>query len=273
MSDSSNTEFSVLLWLLGLGVATLAAHLSQAWVRVAQGRSGSGSGSVWRQWRALLLAAVVLGTGLCSAMVLGMCAEALPFPIGYQYAPAAGLWLAAMVGCVPVVALLARNTHAWALLVAGLMLALVAGAVQGGWIWAAGFRPGVLWRREWVGLAAVVLATGLSAALWVAHSETGRSSARRSLWRGVGVLMMGVVLMAGAALLMFAGGVHAQQGSVYRDELPATVLCLVCGVPVTLLMAALSLDLLLRRHQRSQRNPKDFSPHKRRKRRHRVREL
>ena len=113
----------------------------------------------------------------------------------------------------------------------------------------------------------------LVAALWVAHSETGQSSARRMLWRAVGVLMMGVVLMAGEALLMFAAGVHAQLGSVYRNELPATVLCLVGGVPVALLMAALSLDLLLRRHQRSQRNMKDFSPHKRRKRRHRVRQL
>lgn len=269
MNDSSDAEFSFLLWLLGLGVAVLAAHLSQAWVRVARGRGGP-----WlRQWPALLLAAAVLGTGVCSAMVLGMSAEALPFPIGYQYAPAAGLWLAAMVGCVPVVAVLVGTARVWALLCAGLLLAAVAGAVQGGWIWAAGFRPGVLWRREWVALAAVALAVGLCTALWVLHSEAGQTSQRRKLWRASGALLVGVALMAGQAMLMFAGGMHSQQGSVYQTELPGTVLCLVCGVLVTLVMAAMSLDLLLRRQQRSQRNRKDFSPHKRRKRRHRIREL
>jgi Na+/glutamate symporter len=79
--------------------------------------------------------------------------------------------------------------------------------------------------------------------------------------------------MAGQTRLMFAGGMHSQQGSVYQGELPGTVLCLVCGVVVTLVMAAMSLDLLLRRQQRSQRHLKDFSPHKRRKRRHRIRQL
>lgn len=269
MNDSSNAEFSMLLWLLGLGVATLAAHLSQAWVRVAQGRANG----VLRQWRAVLLAAAVLGTGLCSAVVLAMCAEALPFPIGYHYGPAAGLWLAAMVACVPVVAVAVATQRAWVLLGAGLVLALVAGAVQGGWILAAGFRPGVLWRREWVALAMVVLVVGLCAALWVAHSETAQSSPRRSLWRAGGAVLIGMTAMAGQSVLMFAGGIHHQQGSVYQDELPGTVLCLVCGVLLPLVMAAMSLDLLLRRQQRNQRNPKDFSPHKRRKRKHRSRQL
>ena len=269
MNDSPNAEFSFLLWLLGLGVAVLAAHLSQAWVRVAQGRGGP----LLRQWPALLLAAAVLGTGICSAMVLGMSAEALPFAIGYEYGPAARLWLAAMVASVPVVLILVRTTRAWALLCAGLLLAMVAGALQAGWISAAGFRPGVLWRREWVAAAATVLAVGLTTAVWLVHSQTGQDSQRRALWRASGALLTGVTVMAAQSVLMFAGGMHSQQGSVYKDELPSAVLCLVCGVLVPLVMAALSLDLQLRRRQRSQRNHKDFIPNKRQKRRHRVRRL
>ncbi len=276
MSDSSNAEFSLLLWLLGLGVATLAAHLSQAWVRVAQGRiggNGGSNGSVWRQWRALLLAAGVMGTGLCSAVVLGLGAEALPFPIGYAYAASAGLWLAAMGLCLPAAALAAKVRRTWWLLGAGVLLALAAAAVQAGWIWAAGFRPGILWQREWVALAVLVLVLGLSAAMWVAHSEAAQASQRRSLWRAGGAVLAGVTLMAGQVMLMFAAGVPSQRGSVYQDQLPGFVLCLVCGVLVTLVMAGMSLDLMLRRQQRSERSAKDFNPHKRRKRRHRMRQL
>ena len=269
MNNSSDVEFSLLLWVLCFGAAMLAAQLSQAWARLAHARGGP----LRRQWPALLVAAAVLGTGLCSAMVLGMCAEALPFPIGYHWGAAAGLWLAAMVASLPVVAITAGPTRGWTLLAAGALLALVAGAVQAGWIGAAGFRPGAVWRPEWVAVAAAVQVSGLSTALWVSHSQTGHHSPRRTLWRIGGAALVAVVLTGGQALLMWAAGMHGQQGSVYQNELPGTVLCPVSGVLVTLVMAGMLLDMQLRRQHRGHKGARALNLLKRRKRRHRVRHL
>jgi NO-binding membrane sensor protein with MHYT domain len=273
MNDSSDGEFSFLLWLLGAFVAVLAAYVSQGWVRQAQRGP-----TVLSQWRALLLAAGASGTGLCSAMVLGMQAAALGFPIGYQALPTAGLWLMAVLGGLAVAVWSASSLRWWSLLGSGALMAVVATALQAGWIWAAGFRPGVAWDAAWLAAAAGGLVIGLSLATWVALTEPGlpdqgsQRGRRGLLWRLGGALLAGLTVMAGQEGVMWAAGLSTQQGSVYQYEVPGAVLSVVCGVLVPLVLAAMVLDLWLRRPRRK-RSTRNFNPQKQRRRRYRSRHL
>lgn len=268
----AETEFSVVLWALGGLVAALAVHLAQGWVRMAQRGTG-----LRREWRALLLAAAVLGLGLSSALELGMHALPLPFPVGYRWLAVALLVPAAVLACAPaVVVVLLAARGAWAntlLLASGALLAFAALVLQAGWVWAAGFRPGVLWRVELVAAAAVLVAVGMGLAQWLGHAAAFQASRRRVLWRVGAAALAALTLMSGQQLMALAAGLQAQSVSSYTGELSGTVLSLVCGVVVPLALVALILDLWLRRHQRRQRGHGDFNPAHRRKRRHKVRTL
>lgn len=264
----SDTEFSVLLWALGVFVAALAMHLGQGWVRMAQ------RGATLRhEWRALLLAATVLGLGLTSAVELGMQAQALSFPVGYRWLAVAVMLPAAVLACAPAAVAAVFGARALALFASGALLAMAMVALQAGWVWAAGFRPGVLWRVELVGAAAVLAIVGLTLAQWMAVAPAFQASPRRALWRIAAAALAALTLMAGQQLMTLAAGLHTQAASSYNGELPGTVMSLVCGVVVPLALVALMLDLWLRRHQRRQRGHGDFNPAHRRKRRHKMRTL
>lgn len=268
----AEAEFSVLLWALGGGVATLAVHLGQGWVRMAQ------RGPALRhEWRALLLAAAVLGLGLTAAVELGMQAQALPFPVGYRWLAVAVLLPAALLACAPaVVAAGLGGQGGWVKLLlfgSGGLLAVAALGLYAGWVWAAGFRPGVLWRVELVAAAAVLMTVGLALAQWLGHAPDFQASKRRTLWRVGAAVLAALALMAGLQLMALAAGLQTQGASSFNGELHGTVVSLVCGVVVPLVLVALMLDLWLRRHQRHPRGHGDFNPGQRRKRRHKVRTL
>ncbi|MDO9071647.1 MAG: hypothetical protein Q7U73_00130 [Rubrivivax sp.] len=270
--NAVETEISVVLWALGGLVAGLAVHLGQGWVRMAQ------RGSTLRQeWRALLLAAAVLGIGLGAALELGVQAQPLAFPVGYRWLAVALLVPAAVLACAPaVVAVVLGGQGAWANVVlfsSGALLAAAAVALQAGWVWAAGFRPGVLWRVELVAATAVLWAVGLALAQWMGHSPAFQASRRRTLWRVAAAAVAAVTLMAGQWLMALAAELQTQGASSFSGEFPGTVMSLVGGVVVPLVLVAMILDLWLRRHQRQQRGHGDFNPGQRRKRRHKVRTL
>lgn len=267
MDSFFDTDFSLLLWLLATLVAALAVHLSQGWVRWAQRGPG-----LRQQWRALLLAAGVLGAGLTSATVLCMQAQPLPFPVGYRALAALGLWLGATLVCLPLVALPARVQRGWVLLGVGALLALLALGLQAGWVWAAGMRPGVLWRHELVAAAAVLLIIGLALAQWLAQAAAIQASERRMVWRMAAALLAALTLMAGQQVMTAAAALSTQRGSLFHDQLAGTVLSLVCGVLVPLVLATMALDLWLRKKQ-THRGEGGVYPHQRRKRRQRIRTL
>ncbi len=268
MSDSASSEFSLLLWTLGVLVAALALHLSNGWVRVAQ------RGPTLRaQWPALAMAGAALGLGLNAALVLGMQAQPLAFVVGYAWGPALLLWGLGLVVCLPVVMLPLAVRAAWALPASGVLLVVVALGLDVGWVWAAGFRPGVVWRRDLLAIAVAVLLLLLPLARWLSFCAQGEESPRRSVWRFVGVALAAVGLMAGEELVALAAGLGLQLGTIHQRQVPGTVLSLFSGVLLPLLMAAASLDLWLRRHQRRSRSAGDFQPGKRRKRRQRIRTL
>lgn len=266
------TEFSVLLWSLGAFVAALAVHLGQGWVRMAQ------RGQALRhEWRALLLAAAVLGVGMCAALEMGMQAQALAFPVGYRWLAVVLLLPAAVLACLPAVVAVVRGGQGAAahfvLFGSGVLLAAAALGLQAGWVWAAGFRPGVLWRVDIVATAAVLVSGGLALSQWMGHAAAFQASRHRTLWRMGAAALAALTLMSGQQLMAAAAGLQTQAASSFNGELPGTVTSLVSGVVVPLGLVALMLDLWLRRHQHRHRGHGDFNPGQRRKRRHKVRTL
>ena len=126
-------ESSLLLWVMAAAVAMLAAYLFVGWVRRAQSVQG---------WRGLpvpaLLAAMAMGLGMTSAMVLALSAEALSFPLGYRWLMVPALVFGPIVACLPMAWWLTRRQNWLALIGCGLLLAAVAVTVQCCWILAAG---------------------------------------------------------------------------------------------------------------------------------------
>jgi len=267
MTNPSDADFSLLLWTLGLAVTGLAWHLSNGWLRIAQLGPG-----LREQWRALALSAAALGLGLNAAIVLGLQAQPMAFALGFHTLGALGLVAGSLLLCLPVVALPAQATP-WRLVLSGVVLAVLALGLHAGWVLAAGFRPGVLWRREVLAAAALVLLVGMVLARWMAFSAASEASPRRLAWRLAAAVLGAFTLMAGQELVSVAAGVSAQRGSVFQHQLHGTVLSMVCGVLVPLAMGAMALDLWLRRRQRPRRGEAGLQPKKRRKRRHRIRTL
>ncbi len=245
MSPTAVAESSLLLWLLGALVATLAAYVSLGWVRQGWHQPSLAAG-----WRGLLLAGAVYGTGLCAAMVLALASEALPFRVGFRWGAVPLIWLGAMLAGLPVLAWLARQQNWLSIVCGALWLAALAVVVQSAWIWAAGFRPGVTWRPEFQLAAALTAALGILAALYLSFLGGGKEGRRRQVWRVGAAAVMGLALMAAQEVLMAGAGLLAQVGTVFHREASASVLALVGGVIVPLLLAVMVMDLQLRRRQR-----------------------
>ncbi|MCW5609357.1 MAG: hypothetical protein KIS83_01505 [Rubrivivax sp.] len=247
MNPSATTvaESSLLLWFLGVFVAVLAAHVMLGWVRQGMHQPGLRAG-----WRGLLLAGLVFGSGICSAMVLSLSAEALPFRLGFRWRAVPLLWLGASAAALPALALLSRRQGWFALGFAAVWLAVVALVVQSGWIWAVGFRPGVTWRPEFQASALIVATLGVFAALYLCFIGGGKEGRRRQLWRVGAATLLALSLVAAQEIVMAGAGLLAQVGAVYHREVPASVLSLLGGVIVPLLLVVMTLDLAMRRRQR-----------------------
>jgi NO-binding membrane sensor protein with MHYT domain len=261
-ATASVAESSLLLWMLAALVLVMAVSASLGWVRQGMLRAG-----MHKRWVPAAIAAATLGTGICAAVVLALSAEALPFPIGYRLREVPLLWLTAIVGCFPVMALLCNN-HRWYVSIAGgVLLAAVAAFVQVGWVNAVGFKPGINWRTDPIVFGAAMMALGVAVALWLAFSERGQKGERRQLWRLGAASLMGLTIMAGQEVLLANAGLLAQVGSVFRTEMPAPMLCLLLGVVVPLVLTMMLLDLRMRRSDQ-RRDKRRESRHTRRSRHH-----
>jgi hypothetical protein len=254
-------------------VALLSSHLFVAWVRRAQGllhaRDGLGPA---------LLAAAALALGLSSAMVLALGAEALAFPLGYRWLALPVLVGGAFVASLPVAWWLTRRQNLLALIGAGLLLAAVSLAVQVGWLFSAGFRPGLRWNLPLAGGAAAVAVVGYTAALWLAYSDASSQGARRTLWRLGGSTLMLLTIVTSQEVLITSAGLAVQVGSIFQRELASTWLVLGAGALVPTVMALLVLDVVLRNQgdrRKSRRSPTgvELDLPKRRKRRRKYRTL
>lgn len=267
MSESSFDETAAVLWIITAGVALLVAHVALGWLTRARRRP-----ELTLSWRAQLLSAATLGTGVCATAVLGLSAEGLGFAVGYGSVAALVMWLGAVIASLPLVAALTLSAHWWAVLPSALLLAATGAGAQMGWVWAAGFRPGVLWNLPVVGAAVAVMGAGFAAALWMAvnaSGKAGRTSLR--LTRLGSTVLLGLSLLVGQQVVLSGADLGSQKWSAYRNQVPGSLLGLACGalVPMTLVIMALDLSFRRRRHG----TQSNFAPDRRRKRRHRERPL
>ncbi len=250
-SASAVADSSLLMWLLAAITAIMTASICQGWLRQAQLRP-----TLRKNWKASLISAAVLGTGFTTAVVLGLAAEALPFPLGYRLRDAPLLWLGSIVAFWAPLALLGCRFRWPAVIAGGLMLGLVTVLLPFGWASAAGFRPGITWRFDAAAVAAFAAVVGMCIALQMMFSESAQSQ-RRSMVRLGASLLMGMTVLASQQMLMAGTNLAAQVGSVFRTDVPSSLLCLVMGVLVPLVWSLLLLDLRLRRQEQRRLERRD----------------
>ena len=250
------------------GVAILASHVSLGWLTQARRKA-----SLTLGWRAQLLAAATIGTGTCATAVLGLTNEVVKFPMGFGSVASTVLWLGAIILSLPLMALLSNSRRWWVVAIGAALLTGTVLGTQVGWVWAAGFRPGVRWDKMILLIAAALMLPGFGCALWMAvsQSRSTRSSEPQGFLRFGSAALLGLALVVGQQVVLGAADLPRQLGSVYRNQVPSSLLSLACGALVPLTLAVMALDLSIRRHRRSQ--GRSFSPYKRSKRRHRVRSL
>ena len=241
---SAVADSSLLMWVLAAASAIMTASICLGWLRQAQLTP-----TLRQNWLASIIGAAVLGTGFTTAVVLALAAEALPFPVGYRLRDAPLLWLGSMLAFWPALALLGCSVRWPAVLVGGLWIGAVTILLPAGWVFAAGFRPGITWRFDAVAVATVATGVGMCVALLMAFSESSRTDHRRTMARLGAALLMGMTVLAGQQMLMAGTNLPAQVGSVFRTEVPSSLLCLVLGVMVPLVWSLLMLDLRLRRQE------------------------
>ena len=250
-SSPTHVNSSLLLWALAAVVAMLVLHVALGWMREAQRAQTPGSGyrvsPGGHLWWPILVAAAVLGSGLCTVIVLGVSSESLGFTVGYRWLWAPGLWLAAMVAVLPAVAWLSLRPSLVANAGAGLIAAATAMAVQVGWVMSAGFRPGVVWRPDYLAAAGVLMFIGFWATFFIANSSAAHDSRQRRMWRLAADGLGGLTLIGGQEIVVNSARLLSQAGSVYQRELSANVLSLALGAVVPIILAMMALDLSMRR--------------------------
>jgi NO-binding membrane sensor protein with MHYT domain len=238
------TDSSLLLWVLAALVAFMTASICLGWLRQAQLNP-----TLAQNWKATVIAALVAGTGFTSSVVLALSAESLPFPLGFRLRDAPLLWVGSVIAFWPAFALMGCRMRWPAIIGGATILGLMAVLLPAGWVFAAGFRPGIVWRYEFAA-AAVVFSIGVVCiALFVAYSEEGRTGHQRTFARMGAAVLMALAPLGGQQILLSGTNMPAQVGSAFRTEVPSSLLCLVLGVMVPLVWSLLMLDLRLRRQE------------------------
>jgi hypothetical protein len=247
MNDDAPSSFESLLLFGGLAwtVAALALHVVLGWAR--RGLRGAN----WRtRTGAVLVAGATLGSAVCATAVLSLTSESLVFALGYRALSALQIWLAAMAAAVAAAAAMTWARQWWLHPLTALLLALLVAGVLAGWIQAAGLRPGVHWRLEFLAAACGLMTLGFAGALWMAFGGSAYDSERRTAWTLGAAAVFGLAVVVGSQVIMASAGLLGQVSSSYLGELPASMLSLVCGAFMPLVLAIMAIDLMLRRGRR-----------------------
>lgn len=245
-SEAFSLQSSLLLWALAALIICLGSHVMLGWMRQAQEEWEWDLGRL----RQVAISGITFGTAVSVAIPLGLGGEALSYPIGYRPMWALGLWLGTMM-LVTLLALVPvwREESASAT-GAGILLGLLVAALQVGWVFAAGFRPGVQWKVAFVGAGALISAAGMGTAMALAFPYGERARSYRYSWRIAAAGLMGLSFLAGFSLVLYAADLPTQIGSAYRYELPGGLLSLFGGALVPTVLALMAMDLETRRRQR-----------------------
>ncbi|MBU6259600.1 MAG: hypothetical protein KGJ30_13360 [Burkholderiales bacterium] len=241
---------------MSAGIAMLTLHVALEWLRRTRQAP-----SLRATWSSVALIGAVLGTGLCSSMIVAMASAGLDYPLGFRIWMALAIWFGAIVGGIGIAAAMTRAQRWWWLLASGLGFGIVAWLVQMGWVAAAGLQPGPDWTPELLVAAASVLWIGCGAGLCAAFAPQMKTRRRRTIWLVGAAAIIAVSIIAGQEVMMAAGGLTDQVSSIYSDELPASILGLACGILTPLALGAMATDLAVRRDQeRRRRRSKALAP-------------
>jgi len=239
----------VLMLLLSLAVATLASYVAldlARRVRVIRTRSGG----LW-----LVSAAVALSLGIWASQVLGIAAEPLGFPLGYDGLDSLTAWAVALA--VALVGLGAVSGKIATHVRVGLgAFALGSGVVAAHVLSfnALGLRPGVEWQLGTLVAAVSGACGGCMMALGAFFRGGDRSKPPTVPWQTTGAVVLGATLVGSQQLVAGAAGLGAQVASQYADRTASSTLALFASVGlIPLLVVGLILSVLEARLRRSLR--------------------
>ena len=239
----------VLMLLLSLAVATLASYVAldlARRVRVIRTRSGG----LW-----LVSAAVALSLGIWASQVLGIAAEPLGFPLGYDGLDSLTAWAVALA--VALVGLGAVSGKIATHVRVGLgAFALGSGVVAAHVLSfnALGLRPGVDWQLGSLVAAVSGACGGCMMALGAFFRGGDRSKPPTVPWQTTGAFVLGATLVGSQQLVAGAAGLGAQVASQYADRTASSTLALFASVGlIPLLVVGLILSVLEARLRRSLR--------------------
>jgi NO-binding membrane sensor protein with MHYT domain len=230
------------LWLLAVAVLLLTTQLGFAYLRDATRQTRRGARLL--RWAG---AGVSIGTGLWSAMLLGLSSQALGYPVGFSASGLLAAWCSGVLAALLALAPLLRWMRTAAVVGAGVLLAAGVLAVQLLLVWAVGPSPGITWQKEALVLAGPLAASGYIVGLWVAFLGAGRSGMRRRRWRVAAAALVTVAVTASQELVLAAAAMGAQTGSDHAGAVSAVVAGLVAGAAVPSIALLLLLEQALRR--------------------------
>ena len=240
---------AALLLLLGLAVSTLASYVAldlARRVRVLRTRTGT----LW-----LLGAAMALSLGIWSCQIIGIAAEPMAFPLGYDGIDSLTAWaVAVLVGLAGLGAVSGRVATPVGV---GLgAFALGAGAV-GAHVVALnslGLQPGISWHALPLVAAVSGACGGCMMALGAFFRGGDRTRPATVPWQATAALVLGATLVASQQLVIGAAGLGEQTASLNADRIASTTLAMFASVgSIALLLVGLILSILEARLRRSLR--------------------
>jgi diguanylate cyclase (GGDEF)-like protein len=231
---------AVLMLLLSLGISTLAAYVAldlARRVRVLWTRAGI----LW-----LLGAAWALSLGIWSCQIIGIAAEPIAFPIGYDGVGTLLAWGAAIVVCVAGLGAVSGRVATPPRVAFG-AFALGAGMI-GAHALALnplGFQPGIVWHVLPLIAAIAGASGGCMMALGAFFRGGDRTLPATLPWQATAALVLGATLVASQQLVIGAAGLGEQSLSTNAGQVsPATLRLLASLGSVSLLLVGLIFSVL-----------------------------
>ena len=240
---------AALMLLLGLAVSTLASYVAldlARRVRVLRTRTGA----LW-----LVGAAMALSLGIWSCQIIGIAAEPLAFPLGYDGIDSLTAWAVAVA--VGLAGLGAVSGRVATPVRVGLGAFALGTGVVGAHVVALtslGLQPGIIWHPLPLVAAISGACGGCMMALGAFFQGGDRTRPATVPWQTTAALVLGATLVASQQLVIGAAGLGEQTASLNADRIASTTLALFASVgSIALLLVGLILSILEARLRRSLR--------------------
>jgi diguanylate cyclase len=234
---------------LALAVSALASYVAldlARRVRVLRTRAGA----LW-----LLGAASAMALGIWSSEVIGIAAEPLAFPIGYDGLGSLGVWTAALVASLAGLGAVSGRVATPGRVGFG-AVALGIGAVgtHALSIVPIGLSPGIEWQLLPFVAALAGAAGGCMMALGAFFRGGDRTKPATAGWQATSALVFAISLVASQQLVLGAAGIGEQLGSANVERLTSMTLTLFASIGSSaILLIGLLFSVLEARMRRTLR--------------------